>query len=238
MPGEALVELRDARRGCRRARRARSPRRGRASRRSSSGLPVTTPSTEWPLFIEYVSKIQAIVEPSVPTSGAGMSFSGPISLMISLVKRRVIRSSSRARHLLRVADDAALRAAERDAHQRALPRHPHRERLDLVDGDVGVVADAALRRAARDVVGDAVALEDLRRAVVHADGDRDLDRLLALAEHGDEVRVDLEGRADARGAARAPARTGSRAGGTSLRLPRSTPFVAANGAENRTPRRA
>ncbi len=30
----------------------------------------------------------------MPTSGAGMSFSGPISLMISLVKRRVIRSSS------------------------------------------------------------------------------------------------------------------------------------------------
>ena len=51
----------------------------------TSGLPVTTPRTEWPLFIENVSKIHAIVVPSVPTSGAGMSFSGPISLMISLV---------------------------------------------------------------------------------------------------------------------------------------------------------
>src|SRR3954469_8671745 len=59
-----------------------------------SGLPVTTPSTECPLFIEYVSKIQAITDGSVPTSGAGMSFSGPISLMISLVKRRVIFWSS------------------------------------------------------------------------------------------------------------------------------------------------
>ncbi len=56
---------------------------------------MTTPSTEWPLFIEYVSKIQAITRASVPTSGAGMSFSGPISLMISLVNRRVMRSSSR-----------------------------------------------------------------------------------------------------------------------------------------------
>ena len=56
---------------------------------------MTTPSTEWPLFIEYVSKIHAITLASVPTSGAGMSFSGPISLMISLVKRRVIPSSSR-----------------------------------------------------------------------------------------------------------------------------------------------
>ena len=98
----------------------------------ASGLPVTTPSTEWPLFIEYVSKIQAIVEPSVPTSGAGMSFSGPISLMISLVKRRVIRSSSLRDIFFGSHDHAALRAAERDAHQRALPRHPHRERLDLV----------------------------------------------------------------------------------------------------------
>ena len=46
------------------------------------------------MFIEYVSKIQAIVDAFVPTSGAGMSFSGPISLMISEVNRRVMRSSS------------------------------------------------------------------------------------------------------------------------------------------------
>ena len=55
---------------------------------------MTTPSTEWPLFIEYVSNIHAITWAFVPTSGAGMSFSGPISLMISEVKRRVMRSSS------------------------------------------------------------------------------------------------------------------------------------------------
>ena len=60
----------------------------------ASGLPVTTPSTEWPLFMEYVSKIHAISLGPVPTSGAGMSFSGPISVMISEVKRRVIRWSS------------------------------------------------------------------------------------------------------------------------------------------------
>ena len=57
---------------------------------------MTTPSTEWPTFIEYVSKIHAITCAFVPTSGAGMSFSGPISLMISVVKRRVSRSSSSA----------------------------------------------------------------------------------------------------------------------------------------------
>jgi hypothetical protein len=57
----------------------------------ASGLPVTTPSTECPLFMEYVSKIHAISLGPVPTSGAGMSFSGPISVMISEVKRRVMR---------------------------------------------------------------------------------------------------------------------------------------------------
>ena len=57
----------------------------RPTRRWTSGFPVTTPSTEWPTFIEYVSKIHAITCALVPTSGAGMSFSGPISLMISVV---------------------------------------------------------------------------------------------------------------------------------------------------------
>ena len=51
----------------------------------ASGLPVTTLSTEYPLFIENVSKIHAMIAGLVPTSGAGMSFSGPISLTISEV---------------------------------------------------------------------------------------------------------------------------------------------------------
>ena len=97
-----------------------------------------------------------------------------------------------ARQSLRVADDAAFRAAERDSHQRALPRHPHGECLDLVQRDVGVVANAALGRPPRDVVRDAIALEDLGRAVVHRHRHGDLDGFLALAEHGDEVRVDVE----------------------------------------------
>src|SRR6202022_4620289 len=41
--------------------------------------------------------------------------------------------------LLRVDDYSALGAAERDIDDRALPGHPHRERLDLVEGDVGGV---------------------------------------------------------------------------------------------------
>ncbi len=97
-----------------------------------------------------------------------------------------------ARHRLRVAGDAALRAAERKPHQRALPGHPHRQRLDLVERDVRVVADAALRRPARDVVRDAVAGERAHVAVVERGRDRDLDRLLALLQDVDEALVDLE----------------------------------------------
>ncbi len=179
----------------------RPPRAVASSRPSEppivSGLPVTTPRTEWPLFIEYVSKIHAI-DGSV---GADVR-RRDVLLRADLVDDLARVAAGHplelaARHLLRVADDAALRAAERDAHQRALPRHPHREGLDLVERDVRVVADAALRRAARDVVRHAVALEDLRRPVVHADRDRDLDRLLARAEDVDEVRVDVEDRRDA-----------------------------------------
>jgi hypothetical protein len=78
------------------------------------------------------------------------------------------------RELLRVDDDAALAAAVRDADDRALPGHPHREGLDLVERDVLVVADAALGRAAAEVVLDAIAGEDLHRPVVHVD--REMDR--------------------------------------------------------------
>ena len=58
------------------------------------GFPVTTPGTAYPAFIEIVSMIHAIVWPSVYTSGAGMSFSGPMMIEIELAYRRVIRSFS------------------------------------------------------------------------------------------------------------------------------------------------
>src|SRR5256885_10527222 len=60
----------------------------------TSGLPVTTPGWANPLFIEIVSMIHAIVWLSVYTSGAGMSFSGPMMIEISDAYRRVMRSSS------------------------------------------------------------------------------------------------------------------------------------------------
>jgi hypothetical protein len=58
------------------------------------GLPVTTPGTEWPACIEIGSMNQAMTWALVPTSGAGMSRSGPTSGSSSVAKRRVTASSS------------------------------------------------------------------------------------------------------------------------------------------------
>ena len=55
-----------------------------------------------------------------------------------------------------------------------------------------MVADAALRGAARDVVRDAIAGERSHVAVVERGRDRDLDCLLALLQDVDEALVDPE----------------------------------------------
>ena len=64
----------------------------------ATGLPVTTPLTVClfaaPTMFEYVSIIHAIVWLFVPTSGAGMSYSGPMFSPSACVKRRVMRCSS------------------------------------------------------------------------------------------------------------------------------------------------
>jgi hypothetical protein len=96
------------------------------------------------------------------------------------------------RHFLRVANDAALPAAKRDVHDGRLPGHPGRQGPDGVDGLVGVVADAALRRPARVVVLDAEALEDLRRAVVHLDGQRHVQFAQRLAQQSVHGRLEVQ----------------------------------------------
>ena len=95
-------------------------------------------------------------------------------------------------HALRIADDAAFRPAVGDADDGALPRHPHRQRLDLVQGHRRVVADATLARTACRVVLHAVAREDLHDAVGHAH--REMHRQLTLrrAEDPPHVRVEME----------------------------------------------
>ena len=83
---------------------------------------------------------------------------------------------------MRVAADASLGAAVRQAQQRALPGHPHRERGALAEVDLRVVADAAFRRAEHARVLDAVAGEDAPGPVVELNGDADDKRPLGIAQ--------------------------------------------------------
>ncbi len=96
------------------------------------------------------------------------------------------------RQRARIDDDAAFRAAHRNADDGALERHPERERLDLVDGDVLMEADAALRRTARHVVLHAKRGEVADRTVVHAHGKQDLGRAPRQLDHRDLVVRELE----------------------------------------------
>ena len=131
--------------------------------------------------------IQAIVCALVPTSGAGMSISGPITPWSSVAKRRVTRSSSSEAQRARIDRHAALRAAERDVDEGALPGHPHRERPHLVEVGRRVEADAALGRSARHVVLHAVAGEDADRPVVHRHREVGGPFALGKAQHGAHV---------------------------------------------------
>ena len=136
--------------------------------------------------------IQAMIWALVPTSGAGMSCSGPMMMLISVAKRRVSRSSSLSRASSDRQTTPPLAPPYGKIDERALPGHPHRQRLHLVEADVGVVADAALGRAAAKVVLDAVAGEDLDAAVVHLH--REVNGQLAawLAQHAAKAGIEVE----------------------------------------------
>src|ERR1051325_3479632 len=92
-------------------------------------------------------------------------------------------------HLRRVADDAALRAAERDIDDGAFPGHPGCERTHFVQSHIGRVAYAAFGGPAREVVLDAIAFKDFYAPGVHARRDVDLQLAIGHAHHGVEVRV-------------------------------------------------
>ncbi len=117
---------------------------------------------------------------SVYTSGAGISLSGPHALQLGLG------------HALGVADDPALRAAVGNVHRRGLPRHPRGQRLHFVQRDVGVVADAALRRPARHVVLHPKAGEHLHLPVVHLRGDGGFQDALWRAQNLPESEIELQ----------------------------------------------
>ena len=88
----------------------------------------------------------------------------------------------RLRVVLGVDPDAALGAAEGDIEQCALVGHERGERLYLGQRHMVAVADAALVGPQDVVVLDAVAGEELDRAVIHADGEVDDDLVLGLAQ--------------------------------------------------------
>ena len=107
-----------------------------------------------------------------------------------------------ARHVLGIADDAALGAAEGDVHDRALPGHPTGQRAHFIQRDVGSVADAALGRAARDGVLHPVAGEHFELSVVHHDRDVDDDFAIGLLQHAPQAGIELQlfgGDVEARG---------------------------------------
>ena len=104
-----------------------------------------------------------------------------------------------ARDGARIELDAALAAAERKVHERALPRHHRGERFEIVEPCVLVVTHAALERAEDVRVLDAVALEQAILAVVHQDGEMDDDLVLRLTQdephvlgHLDDLRRFIE----------------------------------------------
>ncbi len=97
-----------------------------------------------------------------------------------------------ARHVLGIADDAALGAAEGNVHHRALPGHPARQRAHFVERDVGRIANAALGRAAGDGVLHPISGEDLQLSVVHVDRDVDDDLAVGLLQHPPQPFVELQ----------------------------------------------
>src|SRR5262249_17473068 len=86
----------------------------------------------------------------------------------------------------------ALAAAERQIHDGRLPGHPRRERAHGVDRFVGMKTDAAFRRPARVVVLHAEPLEHLHVAVIHADGERDVQLADGFAKHGAKSGIEIE----------------------------------------------
>src|SRR5205807_9582214 len=91
-----------------------------------------------------------------------------------------------------VDDDAAFGAAVGDVDHGALPGHPHGEGLDLVQRDVRVEAEAALGRAAIDVVLDAIPGVAAHAAVVHLDREVAGELPLDLSQDHSQAGVQLE----------------------------------------------
>ncbi len=96
------------------------------------------------------------------------------------------------RHFVRVADHAALGAAEGDVDHGALPGHPTGERAHFIERDVGCVADPSLGRAARDGMLHAKASKDFEMAVVHLDGNVHDNLAVGIAQNPPQALIEVE----------------------------------------------
>ena len=147
---------------------------------SSRGLPVTQPG-EYPWYFENWSMIQAIVWPSVLTSGSRDVDAWTDDDFDAIRKASCQSLELSATQGVGIDLDTPLRASVGDSHDSGLPRHQAREGIDFVLIDFGVIAEAPLVGPSGGVVLNAESLEDLDRAVVHLD--RDFDFELSLWGH-------------------------------------------------------
>jgi hypothetical protein len=121
-----------------------------------------------------------------------MSRVGPMILSILSMNERVISSTSSRSSSEPGALIPPFRAAERHADDRGLPRHQGGEGADLVEIDVGVVADATLVGTAGAVVLDAVAGVDVDPPVGPAHRDLHLHLAVGGEHDGADVVVESE----------------------------------------------
>ena len=134
---------------------------------------------------------------SVPASGAGMSWNGP---MIGQDFAGIAAGEAflfAERELVGIAHHPALGAAEGEIDQRVLPRLEHGQGHDFVAVDGGIEADTPLERPARVVVLGAVAGEDLDAAIIHAHGAGDDQHPLGRREHLAPDGIEIHGLIDA-----------------------------------------
>src|SRR5665213_1826828 len=97
------------------------------------------------------------------------------------------------RHLSRIADDAALRPAEGNIHDSALPSHPTGQRSYLVERNIRRIAHTTLAGAPCNGMLNTIAGKDLNRTIVHADGNinRDLAHRQAQDLHNPRIKIEL-----------------------------------------------
>ena len=96
------------------------------------------------------------------------------------------------RHLVRIADHAALGAAEGNVDYGALPGHPTGQGAHFVERDVGSIPNAALARAARDRMLHAKAGENFEMPVIHLDGNVDRELAVGIAQNAPQSLVKIQ----------------------------------------------